>query len=71
MGYRNLSGFPDSPQRKILTISYFGQPRFGGHSGLPSAMAGAADRDNASKETTSNSSVLFTAKLLIEVEVAP
>jgi hypothetical protein len=34
-------------------------------------MAGAAVRDNASKEKASNSSVLFTAKLLVEVEVAP
>jgi hypothetical protein len=34
-------------------------------------MAGAADRDNASKERASNNTVLFTVKLLVELELAP
>jgi hypothetical protein len=34
-------------------------------------MAGAAERERAKTTAASNSSVLFTVKLLVEVEVAP
>jgi hypothetical protein len=44
---------------------------FGGHHGLPSATAGATLSDNAKMAVASKSSVFFTAKLLVEVEVAP
>ncbi len=43
----------------------------GGHNGFPLAMAGAVDSESAITTAASNSSVLFTVKLLVEVELAP
>jgi hypothetical protein len=69
MGHWNISYFSSSPQ----PISQFtgSQTTLGGQSGFPHLVCGDAETVSANTAKASNSNVLFTAKLLIEVEVAP
>jgi len=61
MGYRNLNGLSDSPQRKsVAEYSYFGQTTLGGQYGLTSAAAGDVLSDKATRAAASSSKVFFT-----------
>lgn len=69
MGYRNLNELSNSPQRNFSRYFYFGQFKFGGQSGVPSATAGEGPRDKARTAAASSSNIFFTVNSLLKWEL--